>query len=258
MKGPTPSGLWQYAARRLRLAAYFRAPGDGRWSPQIPAKALLGSIVMGFILRQSAFRAIEALVGSRARPALPVRRGFGDDALRYFTERLRPAPPRAALASVLRRAKRNKAFEGCRFVGVALDGTTGGRRRKSKSSCGLCRPYRHAAHQIVGYRHHLVLAAVSPSRSMSNPTDRATVNRRPDSVCCAACAPAWERASSITWWWTENLPPRLFCPRPARWAGPSEGEPARIIPGRPATLPFPSASPRFPRRFGSRAALGRG
>jgi Transposase DDE domain len=160
MKGPTPSGLWKYAARRLRLAAYLRAPGDGRSRPQIPAQALLWSILMGFILRQSAFRAIEALVGSRARRALPVSRIFGDDALRYFTERLRPAPTRAALASVLRRAKRNKAFEGCRFVGLALDGTTGGRRQKSKASCGLCRPYRNAARQIVGYRHHLVLAAV--------------------------------------------------------------------------------------------------
>jgi hypothetical protein len=59
---------------------------------------------------------------------------------------------------VLQRAKRNKAFEGCRFVGLAVDGTTGGRRRKS--SCGLCRPYRNAAGRIVGYHHHLVLAAV--------------------------------------------------------------------------------------------------
>jgi len=69
-----------------------------------------------------------------------------------------PAPTREALASVLHRAKRNKAFEGCHFVGLALDGTTGGRRQKS--SCSLCRPYRNAARDIVGYRHHLVLAAV--------------------------------------------------------------------------------------------------
>jgi hypothetical protein len=160
VKGPSPRGLWKYASRRLRLAAYFRAPGDGRSSPQIPAQALLWSILIGCILRQSAFRAIEALVGSLARRALQVSRVFGDDALRYFTERLRPAPTRIAWASLLHRAKRNKAFEGCRFVGLALDGTTGGRRRKSKASCGLCRPYRNAAREIVGYRHHLVLAAV--------------------------------------------------------------------------------------------------
>jgi hypothetical protein len=121
-------------------------------TPQIPAQALLWSILIGFILRQNAFRAMEALLGSSAR------RAFGDDALRYFTERLRPAPTREALACVLHRAKRNKAFEGCHFVGLALDGTTGGRQQKS--SCSLCRPYRNAARDIVGYRHHLVLAAV--------------------------------------------------------------------------------------------------
>lgn len=160
MKGPSPRGLWKYATRRLRLAAYFRTPGDGRWSPQIPAPALLWSLLVGFVLRQSAFRAIEALVGSSARRPLRVSRAFSDDALRYFTERLSPTPTRAALAWVVRLAKRNKAFEGCRFVGLALDGTTGGRRRKAKPSCGLCRPYRNALREIIGYRHHLVLAAV--------------------------------------------------------------------------------------------------
>jgi len=160
VKGPSPRGLWKYATRRLRLAAYFHAPGDGRSSPQIPAQTLLWSLLVGFVLRQSAFRAIEALVGSPARQPLRVSRAFSDDALRYFTELLSPAPTRTALASVVRRAKRNKAFEGCRFVGLALDGTTGGRRRKSKPSCGLCRPYRNALREIIGYRHHLVLAVV--------------------------------------------------------------------------------------------------
>jgi hypothetical protein len=158
MRRPTPRRLWYYATRRMRLASYFRRPGDGRPNPQIPAPALLWSILIGTILRQGTFRAIEALVGSPARRALRVSRAFGDDALGYFTERLKPTPTREALAAVVRRAKRNKAFEGCRFVGLAVDGTTGGRRRQS--SCRLCRPYRNAARQIVGYRHHLVMAAV--------------------------------------------------------------------------------------------------
>ncbi len=160
MKGPSPRGLWNYAARRLRLGGYFRAPGDGRAIPQIPAQALLWSILIGCILRQSAFRAIEAWVNSRARRALRVSRVFGDDALRYFTEHLRPEPTRTALASVLHCAKRNKAFEDWHFVGLALDGTTGGGRRKARPDCGLCRPHRNAAREIIGYRHNLVLAAV--------------------------------------------------------------------------------------------------
>ena len=109
-------------------------------------------------MRQWTFAAIEGLVGSPARRNLSVSRSFGDDALGYFTARLDPAPTRAALAAVLHRAKRNKAFEDCRFVGLAIDGTTGGRRRKK--GCPLCRPYRHARKEIFGYRHHFVLAAV--------------------------------------------------------------------------------------------------
>jgi Transposase DDE domain len=115
-------------------------------------------MVLGTILRQWTFLAIEALVGSKARRNLSISRTFGDDALGYFTERLDPAPTRSALATVLGRAKRNKAFEDCYFVGLALDGTTGGRRREK--GCSLCRPYRNAEQEILGYRHHLVLAAV--------------------------------------------------------------------------------------------------
>jgi len=92
------------------------------------------------------------------RRNLRVSQRFGDDALGYFTERLDPTPTRAALAAVLHRAKRNKAFQECRFVGLALDGTTAGRRRKK--GCRLCRPYRNTQRKIVGYRHHLALAAV--------------------------------------------------------------------------------------------------
>jgi hypothetical protein len=158
VSGPTLRGVHHYAAKCLRLQSYLESPGDGRSRPRIPASALLWSILAGLLLRRGAFYAIEALVGSSARRALPVSRIFGDDSLRYFTERLSPAPTRAALAAVLHRAKRNKAFEGCRFVGLALDGTTGGRRRQSP--CRLCRPYRNALRAIVGYRHHLVLAVV--------------------------------------------------------------------------------------------------
>jgi hypothetical protein len=69
VKGPSPRALWKYATRRLRLAAYFRAPEDGRSRPQIPARTLLWSILVGTILREGTFRAIEALVGSPARRA---------------------------------------------------------------------------------------------------------------------------------------------------------------------------------------------
>lgn len=162
--------MWKFVLQHFHLAAYFRSPGDGRASHKISAKDLLWSIVLGTILRHGAFLAIEALVGSKARKNLSISRTFGDDALGYFTERLDPAPTRAALAAVLHRAKRNKAFEDCHFVGLALDGTTGGRRRKK--GCPLCRPHRNTEKEILGYRHHLVLAAVVGGRAVEDEVKR--------------------------------------------------------------------------------------
>jgi DDE family transposase len=158
MKGPTPRRLWQYVTRRLGLRSYLRSPGDGRPRGKISAKALLWSLLIGQVLRASNFLAVERLVRSSARRALVVSTSFGDDALGYFTERLDPAATRAALARILRQAKRNKAFETSGGVGLAVDGTTVG--RCATSSCPLCRPYRDSDRQIAGYRHHVVLASI--------------------------------------------------------------------------------------------------
>ena len=157
MKGPTPRRLWIYVTRCLGLRSYFRSPGDGRPQPQIPAKALLWSLLVGQVLRACSFLAVERLVRSVARRALAVSRSFSDDALDYFTERLDPTSTRAALARVLHQAKRNKAFETSGGIGLAVDGSTVGWR--ARSGCALCRPYRKDQ-EIAGYRHHVVLATV--------------------------------------------------------------------------------------------------
>jgi hypothetical protein len=158
VKGPSPQRLWKYIARCLRLQSYLASPGDGRTAPQIPAPVLLWALLLSRLLREYAFHAVEALVHSSARRALQVETSFGDDALGYFTERLPAAPTRAALAAALRQAKRHKAFDGSRFIGLAVDGTTVGRCHQSL--CKLCRPHRNQARQITGYRHHLALVSV--------------------------------------------------------------------------------------------------
>ena len=158
MTRPTPRRLWTYVERRLRLGAYFRAPGDGRARPQIPAAALGWALVVGQVLREWSFHGVEALVRSPARRALRVARGFGDDALAYFTERLDPGPTRAALAATVRRAKRNKAFGRSRWVGVAIDGTGAGHCRAER--CALCHPVRDPTDQVLGYLHHFVMISV--------------------------------------------------------------------------------------------------
>lgn len=151
-------GLLGYAQRCLRLEAYLTRPGDGRCRPRIAAQALLWAIVMGVVLRESSYHAVEWWVRSKARRRLGVSRGFSNDALAYFTERLDPQPTRAALAQVCRRAKRNKAFDHCRYIGLALDGSTGG--RCSKPGCALCHPILNQDQQIQGYLHQFVLASV--------------------------------------------------------------------------------------------------
>ena len=142
----------------MRLGGYLSRPGDGRVRPQIPARVLMWALLMGRVLRENSHRAIEALVRSRARAALGVERRFSDDTLNYFTERLDPGALRAALASVVRRAKRNKAFDGTRWIGLALDGSGAG--AAVASACVLCHPVRNAEREVVGQLHRLVAVSV--------------------------------------------------------------------------------------------------
>ena len=158
MKGPTPRRLRKYVAKCLGLKFYLQRPGDGRSQGHIPAAALLWALLMGVLLRRAAFAGIEALVRSRARRALDVSQSFGDDALGYFTERLDPAVTRRAAVTAVRQAKRHKAFDDCRFIGLALDGTSAGRSREKV--CDLCRPYRNKKREILGYHHKLVMISV--------------------------------------------------------------------------------------------------
>ena len=98
------------------------------------------------------------MVRSAARRTLPVARRYGDDALAYFTERLDPAPTRAALVGTVRQAKRNKAFETGRWIGLALDGTGAGRGRAE--GCEYCHPRLDAAGHVRDYLHHCCVVSV--------------------------------------------------------------------------------------------------
>jgi len=158
VSGPTPKRLKQFFCRRFGLGSYLRDPGDGRLRPQIPAETLLWAEMMGEFLREGSFHAVEALVRSPARRALGVQSGFGDDALAYFTERLDPQRMRQALASVLRQAKRKKAFESTRFIGLAPDGTRAARCRAP--SCGFCHPVYGTDRKLLGYRHALSMISL--------------------------------------------------------------------------------------------------
>jgi hypothetical protein len=179
---------------------------------------MLWAMLCGQILRESSFHALESLVDLAGR-RLGVSRKFGDDALGYFTERLDPTPTRRAAVQVVRQAKRNKAFQNCTFVGLALDGTTAG--PCTEKQCPLCRPFRDAKREIAGYRHHLVMLSVVGT-GLSLPIDVEPYGPG-DSEYAAGqrllqrIIPELGPRFADYWWWTEALPPLPFCMGRTMW-----------------------------------------
>ena len=133
-------------------------PSDGRVQPRIASSVLLWALLLGYILREHSFLAIEAWGRSAGRVDLGIGQRFGDDTLGYFTERLSPERTRQEAVSVLKRAKRNKAFDDCRYIGLAIDGTGAGHSRKAR--CRLCRPVRDDKGNVHHYGHHLSMISV--------------------------------------------------------------------------------------------------
>ena len=155
---PTPRALRRFVVHRLGLQRYLAKPGDGRPQPVIPARVLLWAMLVGRVLRENSFYGIEQIVRAAGCRVLGLEQSFSNDALSYFVERLDPATSRCALIEVVRQAKRGKAFQDCRFIGLALDGTGAG--RSQQSHCAWCRPIRDAKHNVIGYHHKLVTISV--------------------------------------------------------------------------------------------------
>lgn len=155
---PTPRALLRFVLHRLGLQRYLAKPGDGRPQPVIAARALLWAMLVGRILREISFYGMEQIVRVAGCRALGLEQSFSNDTLSYFVERLDPATSRAALLEVMRHAKRGKAFQDCRFIGLAVDGTGAG--RSQQSHCAWCRPIRDAKHKVMGYHHKLVTISV--------------------------------------------------------------------------------------------------
>jgi hypothetical protein len=158
LRGPQACQIQNYACHCLGLKSYFQHPGDGRTHPHISASDIVWTVVMGRILRVPSFLRLEWLVHSTARAGLGVKAPFGDDTLAYCTERLDPETTRLALAAALHQAKRNKAFENSRFLGLAVDGTGAG--HTYKEPCSLCDPLQDSHGEMHGQLHHFVLISV--------------------------------------------------------------------------------------------------
>ncbi len=169
MKGPHVRQIQNYAYYCLDLKSYFQRPGDGRPHPHIPARDVVWAVVIGHILRVTSFLRLEWLAHSPVCAELGLQGPFGDDALAYCTERMDPEITRLALANALRQAKRNKAFENSRFIGLAVDGTGAG--RTCQQPCPLCDPVKDGTGEVHGYLHHFVLISVVGVGGLTLPVD---------------------------------------------------------------------------------------
>jgi hypothetical protein len=169
LKGPHVKQIQNYACLCLGLKSYFQRPGDGRPHPHIPARDIVWAVVIGHILRVASFLRLEWLAHSPVCAELGLQGPFGDDALAYCTARMQPETTRAALAAALHQAKRNKAFENSRFIGLAVDGTGAG--RTYKEPCPLCDPIKDAKGEVHGHLHHFVLVSVVGVNGLTLPVD---------------------------------------------------------------------------------------
>ena len=150
--------IFNYACHTLALRTFLDQPGDGRTQPQIPAAALSWALLIGAILPIASANRLEWLVRSADRQQLGLARGFGDDALAYFTERVDAEAVRQRAAATLKLAKYNKVFEQSALLGLAIDGTAAG--RTTKQACRLCHPVQDAKGNIVCQLHHVVMISV--------------------------------------------------------------------------------------------------
>lgn len=133
-------------------------PGDGRQQPVIAARVLLWAMVVGRVLRECSFLGVEQIVRAAGCRVLGLQRSFSNDALNYFVERLDPSTTRSALVDLVRQAKRDKAFQDCRFIGLAVDGTGAG--RSHESHCDWCCPIHDGQRKVFGYHHKVVALSV--------------------------------------------------------------------------------------------------
>ena len=125
-------------------------------------------LLVARLLREMSFLGAEELVRSPARQVIGVRMTFGDDALEYFTERLSADRLRETVVGVVRKAKRNKAFQDSHWIGLAFDGSGMGRSRDKR--CTGCRPVRNKKKEITGYHHNIVMVSVVGTK-LSLPLD---------------------------------------------------------------------------------------
>lgn len=129
--------FWRYTQKVFALPARLRAVRDHRHQPQIPTRALSGSLFLAALLRVPSLLQLQAETQRRGWQRLVGwQQAISDDAFGYVLERYRPQDWREVLVAVNRQLKANKALESAKVNGllvVALDAN-----EQFHSQCRCC------------------------------------------------------------------------------------------------------------------------
>ena len=223
MKGPTVQSIFHYTCHPLALRTFLDQPGDGRIQPEIPAACLSLALLIGAILRIGSANRLEWLARAADRKQLGLARGFGDDALAYFTERVDPEVVRQRSAVTPKLAKSNKVFVQAAFLGRALDGSGAG--RTTQKACPPCHPVKDSHGDTLYQLHYFVMISMVGA-GVTLPFD--VEPYRPGNSGYAAGKCVLKRSGEhlgprfpTMWSWMGSSPPRPFCTPPMSWASPS-------------------------------------
>jgi len=119
------SGFVQYAQKRFQLPLLAAGLTDGRPQPEIPARPIVLSLILGEVVHLPSFLQLqEETKLPQWQRWVGCQAAISHDTFGYVSERLDPAQLGRAVRWVNRRLKRGKAFEASKIqglLGVSLD-----------------------------------------------------------------------------------------------------------------------------------------
>jgi hypothetical protein len=112
------SGFVQYAQKRFQLPLLAAGLTDGRPQPEIPARPIVLSLILGEVVHLPSFLQLqEETKLPQWQRWVGCQAAISHDTFGYVSERLDPAQLGRAVRWVNRRLKRGKAFEASKIQG---------------------------------------------------------------------------------------------------------------------------------------------
>ena len=159
-----------YANKVFALNRTARTVRDARPYPQIPARALFLTLLLGVVLRTGSYHDLAKQTKRRRwQHLIHWRQRISDDALHYVSEHFNLDDLRGNLVAANRRLKDNKALESCQLDGLLFLSLDANEHFHSRSRCCPCCCQREIEetdahgqkHTVVEYYHRYVFGQIN-------------------------------------------------------------------------------------------------